>query len=91
MAKDWGQERFSQRFSPGCADGLRIDTKGNVWTSAGDGVPCFDPNGVLLGKIKVPEPVSNVAFGGPKRNRLFITGTTSLYAVYVGAVGVQRP
>jgi len=89
--KGLGPGRVFAEVSPGCADGFRIDTKGNVWTSAGDGVHCFDPNGVLLGKIKVSETVSNVAFGGPKRNRLFITGTTSLYAVYVGATGIQRP
>jgi gluconolactonase len=89
--KGLGPGKVFAEVSPGCADGLRIDSKGNIWTSAGDGVHCFDPNGVLLGKIKVPESVSNVAFGGPKRNRLFITGTTSLYAVYVGATGAQVP
>ena len=47
--------------------------------------------GTALGKIKVPQVVANLTFGGPKRNRLFITGTTSLYAVYVGQVGAQRP
>jgi gluconolactonase len=78
-------------ISPGMADGFRIDTDGNIWTSAGDGVHCFSPKGELLGKIRVPEAVSNVCFGGPKRNRLFITATTSLYAVYVGQVGAQRP
>lgn len=77
--------------TPGLADGFRLDTEGNLWTSAGDGVHCFAPDGTLLGKIKVPEVVSNVCFGGPKRNRLFITATTSLYAIYVAATGVQRP
>jgi len=78
-------------ISPGLADGFRLDTDGNVWTSAGDGVHCFSPRGELLGKILVPEVVSNVCFGGPKRNRLFITATTSLYAAYVCQVGAQRP
>jgi gluconolactonase len=77
-------------IEPGLADGFRLDTDGNVWTSAGDGVHCFSPNGDLLGKVRVPEVVSNLAFGGPKRNRLFITATTSLYSVYVGAVGAGR-
>ncbi len=85
-----GGEVFAE-VSPGLPDGLRVDTDGNVWTSAGDGVHCFAPDGTLLGKIKIPEPVSNLAFGGPKRNRLFITATTSLYAIYVGATGAQRP
>jgi gluconolactonase len=77
-------------IEPGLADGFRLDTDGNVWTSAGDGVHCFSPNGDLLGKVRVPEVVSNLAFGGPKRNRLFITATTSLYSVYVGAVGAGQ-
>jgi len=78
-------------ISPGLADGLRVDVHGNVWTSAGDGIHCYAPDGCLLGKILVPEPVSNLTFGGPKRNRLFITATTSLYAVYVAVTGAQRP
>lgn len=77
--------------SPGIPDGLRVDVQGNIWTSAEDGVHCYAPDGVFLGKIKVPEPVSNLTFGGPKRNRLFITATTSLYAIYVGTTGAQRP
>ncbi len=83
--------RVFAEISPGLADGFRLDTDGNVWTSAGDGVHCFSPRGELLGKVLVPEVVSNVCFGGPKRNRLFITATTSLYAAYVCQVGAQRP
>ena len=83
--------RVFAEISPGVADGFRIDTDGNVWTSAGDGVHCYSPAGELFGKILIPERVSNVTFGGPKRNRLFITATTSLYAVYVAQTGVQRP
>ena len=52
---------------------------------------CLSPQGELLGKIKVPEVVANVAFGGLKKNRLFICGTTSLYAVYLNRRGVQWP
>ena len=76
---------------PGFADGMRADTDGNIWTSAGDGVHCLSPAGELLGKIRVPEVVANVTFGGPKKNRLFICGTTSLYAVYLNRKGVQWP
>ncbi|MBL8837862.1 MAG: SMP-30/gluconolactonase/LRE family protein [Alphaproteobacteria bacterium] len=79
------------KISPGVADGFRLDVDGNVWTSAGDGVHCYAPDGTLLGRIKVPEVVSNVCFGGAKRNRLFITGTTSLYAVYLATNGALRP
>ena len=68
-----------------------LDTKGNVWTSAGDGVHCYHPDGTLLGKITIPEVVANVTFGGPKRNRLFICGTTSLYSVFVNAKGATWP
>jgi gluconolactonase len=77
--------------SAGLFDGFRLDTDGNVWSSTGEGVHCFAPDGTLLGKIKVPEAVANVCFGGAKRNRLFICGTTSLYAVYLAQVGAQRP
>ena len=52
-----------------------------MWTSTDEGVHCFDPDGTLIGKILIPEIVANVTFGGAKRNRLFICGTTSLYAV----------
>jgi gluconolactonase len=64
-----------------------VDRNGNVWTSAGDGVHCFAPDGTLLGKILTPEVVANVCFGGPKRNRLFICATSSVYALYVNARG----
>ena len=71
----------------GVFDGFRVDRAGNLWASAGDGVHVFAPDGVLLGKILVPEVVANVAFGGRKRNRLFICATTSVYAIYVNARG----
>jgi gluconolactonase len=71
----------------GLFDGFRLDTKGNIWASAGDGVHCFAPDGTLLGKILIDEVVANLCFGGPKRNRLFICATTSLRAIYVNARG----
>lgn len=73
----------------GSFDGFRLDTAGHIWTSAGDGVHCYDPDGTLLGKILVPEEVANVEFGGPKRNRLFICATTSLYAVFLPVNGLR--
>ena len=75
----------------GLPDGIRCDVAGNVWSSAGDGVHVFAPDGALLGKILVPQRVSNLTFGGPRRNRLFITATTSVYLVYVAATGAQVP
>lgn len=71
----------------GLPDGFRVDVQGNVWTSAGDGVHCFSPEGTLLGKILVPQTVANVTFGGPRRNRLFITATRSLYSVFLATTG----
>ncbi len=65
----------------GLFDGFRLDETGNIWTSAADGVHCYAPDGTLIGKIKVPEVVANVCFGGAKRNCLYIAGTTSLYMV----------
>lgn len=76
---------------PGLPDGFRFDTDGNLWTSAADGVHCYAPDGTLLGKIKIPEVVANLTFGGPRKNRLFITATSSLYAVYVAVTGAQVP
>lgn len=76
------------RLDAGLPDGFRLDSEGNLWTSAGDGVHCFAPDGTLLGKILVPQTVANLTFAGPRKNRLFITATQSLYAVYVDVSGV---
>jgi gluconolactonase len=75
-------------IEPGVPDGLRVDVDGNVWTSAADGVHCIAPDGETIGRIAVPETVTNLSFGGPKRNRLFITAASSLYAIYVGTRGL---
>lgn len=74
----------------GLYDGLRVDVHGNLWLSAADGVHCHASDGTLLGKVRVPETVANVCFGGAKRNRLFICATTSLYAVYLNTRGAGR-
>jgi len=77
----------------GFADGIRCDEDGNVWAGVGwvgdgyDGVHVFAPDGTRIGQIRMPEIVSNVCFGGTKRNRLFMTGSQSLYAVYVETRG----
>lgn len=80
----------------GFADGIRCDVDGNIWASAGwvghgyDGVHVFEPTaGVRIGQILLPEICSNVCFGGTRRNRLFMTGSTSLYAVYVETRGAH--
>jgi gluconolactonase len=77
--------------SPGIPDGFRVDVDGNIWTSAGDGVQCFTSGGDLIGKIRVPEKVANLCFGGPARDRLFICGFTSLYAIHLNTRGAQIP
>ena len=79
--------------TPGFADGIRVDTEGNVWAafSGGpeqDGVAVFAPDGSLIGRILLPERCANLCFGGPKRNRLFMTASQSVYALYVEAIGV---
>lgn len=79
----------------GGSDGIRADVDGNIWASAGwagaglDGVMVFAPNGDLIGQILLPEICSNVCFGGIKRNRLFMTASQSLYAVYVETQGAH--
>ncbi len=78
-------------ISPACADGIRVDSDGNLWSSAQDGVHCLAPDGHLMGKILVPEPVSNLCFGGRAKHELYITATTSLYRVTLNRQGVQRP
>ncbi len=83
--------RVFAEIDPGIPDGFRIDVDGNLWVGAGDGVHCFDAHGQLLGKILTPETVANLTFGGPKRNRLFIAATSTLYAVFVNTRGIQTP
>ena len=88
---------FAEDFAPGFTDGLRTDMRGNVWCSMGwgdpreDGVRCYAPDGTLIGKVHLPETAANLCFGGPKRNRLFIAASTSVYALYVDVQGAQRP
>jgi gluconolactonase len=79
----------------GQADGLRADTAGNIWSSAGwvgegyDGVHVFSPDGERIGQIVLPEICSNVCFGGTHRNRLFMTASQSVYSLYLNAQGAH--
>jgi gluconolactonase len=75
-------------------DGMRCDVDGNVWCSSNagravgySGVTVWTPAGKLIGRIRIPEVVANICFGGTKRNRLFIAASQSLYAVYVNTQG----
>jgi len=72
----------------GFFDGFRFDREGRLWSSAADGVHCLNPNGNLIGKVMIPEIVGNVCFGGPKKNRLFIAATSSLYSVFLNVNGL---
>ena len=79
------------RCSP---DGVRCDTSGHVWCSSNagrsvgySGVTIWTPQGKLIGRIRLPEVCGNLCFGGPKRNRLFMAASQSIYAVYVNAQG----
>lgn len=65
----------------GLFDGFRVDALGRVWTSAGDGVHCYAPSGVLLGKLLLPEPAANLVFGGVGGCDLFVCATSALYRV----------
>ncbi len=80
-------------FDGGGVDGIRADIQGNIWAGAGwagegyDGVHVFAPDGDRIGQILMPEICSNVCFGGPNRDRLFITASQSVYALYVNTQG----
>jgi gluconolactonase len=71
----------------GTFDGFRLDESGRIWAAAGDGVHCFEADGTLIGKLRLPEKAANVVFGGPKRNRLFICASTSLYSIHLKVSG----
>ena len=75
--------------SAGLFDGFRVDEDGRLWCGAADGVHCLAPDGTLLGKVKTAERVANVAFGGPRRNRLFMCATSSLLAVLLPVKGAR--
>jgi gluconolactonase len=87
--KSLGASKVFATSTAGVFDGFRFDADGRLWTSAGDGVHCYDPDGTLIGKIRIPEIVGNICFGGAKLNRLFICGTTSLYSTYLAINGIS--
>jgi gluconolactonase len=91
-----GRVGAGRRFvdmSPGSSDGIRCDTEGNLWASAGgggdgyDGVHVFAPDGTLIGQVLLPEACANLCFGGVAGNRLFMAASRSIYALYVNATG----
>jgi gluconolactonase len=88
---------FVSNFGTSNTDGMRCDVDGNLWCSVGNGAPaedgvrCYTAGGDLIGKIHLPETCANLTFGGKKKNRLFMTASTSVYAVYVETVGAMVP
>jgi gluconolactonase len=89
-----GGKRLTQLDMPGTgapsvADGIRCDADGNLWAGARPGVQVIAPDGARIGMIRLPETCANVCFGGARRNRLFMTASQSLYAVYVETVGAH--
>ncbi|MCC7046561.1 MAG: SMP-30/gluconolactonase/LRE family protein [Alphaproteobacteria bacterium] len=81
--------RVFAECTAGIFDGFRFDADSRMWTSAADGIHCYHPDGTLIGKVRVPERVANVCFGGAKRNRLFICATASVYAVLLPVNGAR--
>ena len=88
---------FAEMPKPSITDGMRADRDGRIWCSVGwgdpneNGVRCYSPTGDLIGKIHIPETVANLCFGGQQRNRMYICGSTSLYAVYTSVQGAMKP
>ena len=81
------QLSFPGSGSPAAADGMRCDVDGNIWAGARPGVQVIAPDGATIGMIRLPENCANVCFGGTRRNRLYMTASQSLYAVYLNTQG----
>jgi gluconolactonase len=78
------------KIDKGLPDGIRCDSAGRIFSSAGEGVQIFSPDGALIGKILVPESPANLCFGGAGRKTLFMTARTSLYSIQLSVAGLQR-
>ncbi|GAB3098913.1 SMP-30/gluconolactonase/LRE family protein [Isoptericola nanjingensis] len=89
FAVDGGRLAGGEVFAEldGGPDGVRVDTAGRVWVAAGEALHVLEPDGTLLGRLHLPEEVSNLAFGGRKRNRLFVTASTSVYSILLTVNG----
>ncbi len=83
------EPRLLVEIYPGVPDGLRVDTEGYIWSSALDGIHCLQPNGNIIGKIRLPEQTSNCCFGGRDGNDLFITSSTRVYRVKTNRKGAE--
>ena len=77
-------------INPGLPDGFRFDHNGYLYTSSADSIQVYTQAGDCLGKIMVPEPIANCCFGGPQRDQLYITATSSLYVIRLNTRGIQH-
>lgn len=84
-----GALRNGRAFASPGGDGIRCDVDGNIWSASSPGVRIIAPSGEVIGTIRLPETCGNVCFGGGRRNRLFMTASRSLYAIYVGVKGAH--
>ncbi|MEV6150341.1 SMP-30/gluconolactonase/LRE family protein [Nonomuraea sp. NPDC052129] len=84
-----GGKVFAQGGDDDRFDGMRLDDTGRVWAAAGKAVLCHDPDGTLIGRLRLPDDVANLVFGGLKRNRLFIAASSSLYSVMLNVTGAR--
>ncbi|MGW0806166.1 SMP-30/gluconolactonase/LRE family protein [Nonomuraea sp. NPDC002799] len=84
-----GGKVFAEGTDQDNFDGVRLDNTGRVWAAAGRAVLCHDPDGTLIGRLNLPEAVANLVFGGLKRNRLFITASSSLYSLMTNVTGAR--
>ena len=82
-------KRLVYDFKPFFSDGFRSDIDGNIWTSAGKAIKCFNKNLELIGQILVPELVSNLEFAGKEGNILYVTATSSLYKMELNQIGAK--
>ena len=76
-------------IEPGLPDGFRLDVQGWIFTSSQDSVQVFAPDATKLGKIFVPETIGNLTFGGPNKDRLYITASSSLYMIHLNTQGIR--
>ena len=87
--QDLAHPRIFAVVNPGLADGIRLDHQGWLYTSSGDSVQVYHPDGTRLAQIPVPEKVGNLVFGGPAGNELYICASTSLYRITLNTSGAR--
>jgi len=83
------EEGIFTAINPGVPDGMRVDSEGHLFCSAGDGIQVFNVNGKLIGKILTPQTASNCAFGGSGFKDLFITAVKSVWKVSLLIAGAH--